>query len=52
MQEVKNKVVSRRRFMQLSAVAGAGIAVAACGGGAPAAAPEAPAAEAPARAAS
>ncbi|MEZ4677546.1 MAG: hypothetical protein R2932_25355 [Caldilineaceae bacterium] len=42
MQEVKNKVVSRRRFMQLSAFAGAGIAVAACGG-APAAAPEAPA---------
>lgn len=50
MQEVKNKMVSRRRFMQLSAFAGAGIAVAACGG-APAAAPEAPAAEAPAAAA-
>ena len=43
MQEVKTKVVSRRRFMQLSAFAGAGLAVAACGGG-PAAAPEAPAA--------
>lgn len=47
MQEVQKKVVSRRRFIQLSAFAGAGIAVAACGG-APAAAPEAPAAEAPA----
>ena len=44
MQEVKNKLVSRRRFMQLSAFAGAGIAVAACGGGAPATAPDAPAA--------
>ncbi len=41
MQEPKKKIVSRRQFMQLSAFATAGIAVAACGG-----APAAPAQEA------
>lgn len=43
MQEITKKAVSRRQFMRLSAFAGAGIAVAACG--APAASPAAPVAE-------
>jgi peptide/nickel transport system substrate-binding protein len=51
MEPSNKRVVSRRQFMQLSAYATAGVALAACGGGAPAApAAEAPAAEAPAAA--
>lgn len=46
MQEITKKAVSRRKFMQFSAFATAGIAVAACG--APAAAPAEAPAEAPA----
>ncbi|MEZ4710704.1 MAG: ABC transporter substrate-binding protein [Caldilineaceae bacterium] len=48
---VKRGQVSRREFMRLSALAGAGAFVAACGGAGPAAPAEAPAAEAPAAAA-
>ncbi|MEZ4661103.1 MAG: ABC transporter substrate-binding protein [Caldilineaceae bacterium] len=48
---VKRGQVSRREFMRLSALAGAGAFVAACGGAGPAAPAEAPAADAPAAAA-
>lgn len=47
---VRRGQVSRREFMRLSALAGAGAFVAACGGAGPAAPAEAPAADAPAAA--